>query len=271
MQRRLVYGVGIVAIVAAIVLVATRGSSQPLAGDLALRSTERTIDAEGKPLMIEETTQLIRPDGSRSIARLRTRLDKRSPSGWETKEVNTVYQAQINTTFDIFPVLKMFGTTPVGSSRYQPLTPNPDCGSTLAGKSSTVIKRSSGTKFGRTVVAYGVTIDDPAAPIRFAMEVERFPDLGCLEGNETSQLWSKADNTLLSTKTIEVLSMNVVPDNPSLFAGAPATYAEAKPSEIIKKDAEIMGKDCPACAIQAGANLDARHDKLWADRNAGKK
>lgn len=108
----------------------------------------------------------------------------------------------------------------------------------------------------------------PQQPEQVTLQVETFPELGCLAGNRLTEMRLKQDNSLLSRKTEELLSMNSIPENPADFALPGHGFVEATPSAILQRDAELKGKECPRCLIEAGKKLDSRHARMWSERKA---
>jgi len=208
---------------------------------------------------------------------LRTYQSQRSVTGWQTSQLRTLYLASNNTTTDIFPMLKMFGSTPVGKELNRPLTIMSDCTALVNGNGPlwTMTKGPTTMKFGRDVETYSLTYEpsntsSPSSP-KQVITLELFPKLGCLVGDRVTENYTKTDGSLRSRKIEKVVSLDVVPDDPAAFVGPPQEYTSGKPSDIIKADAAIKGINCPECATRAGKVLDTKHDKLWDERAAGKR
>jgi len=220
-------------------------------------------------MLLDDLTVVVRHDGSRATARIRTHPSKVGSETWEAEESKTLYLATENTTYDIFPALKMFGRTPVGRERNRPLIPMADCKEFVPASARSTVTDSDSPRFGRKAITYKWITDNPTGHV--TMEVETFPELGCLVGNRTTEMHDKGSNSLLARKTEELLAMNVVPDDPSLFLAPGKDYTEGTPSAILQRDAEVKGKECPRCLIDAAKKFDARHEKLWSERSAGKR
>lgn len=59
--------------------------------------------------------------------RIRTHLSGTGSTAWEAQENRSLFLASTNTTYEIFPALKMYGRMPLGQEMNRPLTPLPNC------------------------------------------------------------------------------------------------------------------------------------------------
>jgi hypothetical protein len=255
---------------ASIVFFAIRVNSQTPPNALVVERTVRTFTPSGDLTLSETSREIIQQDGSKSLSRIRTYREKSSATGWETVESKMLYSAPTNVTTDIFPALKMYGQLPVGKTQHLPLDAKKTC-ATPPDRTRTVKLTGSVNKFGRDVEMYHVEVTgSDESPYYRVSDEEYYPGLGCLIGDQSTEMKEKTTNKLLSRQVETLLSLSYVPLNASDFASPPSDYTQAKPSEILIRNAEMQHKPCPQCTLDSGAKLDEKHDRLWNERKAGK-
>jgi hypothetical protein len=252
--------------VAAAVRARRHVSSQSVSDIQMEKVVQQFIGSSAKPMMVDNTTETIRPDGTRLIAILRTFQPSASSTQWESGERQIFYDAAKGITYDISPALQMYASVPLGKLQYRPLTPMADCAGLLQ-PGDKVLQQSTGAKFGMAVQTYTVRRGDNQTVE--TVTTDFYPTLGCLVGDETGQLRDQATGAVKAARTQRVVAMTPVADSPALFAEPPATFTQAKPSEILRKYLQTTGQSCPQCMLNMGAQADARSERLWARRAQG--
>jgi hypothetical protein len=263
MKKRVISVTGCAFAVAAVATVATHrhASSQSVSDIRVQKIVQQFTSSNPNPMMIDNVSEAIRPDGTRSVTIVRTFQSKDSPTQWESGERQIFYDAGKDITYEISPALQMYTSVPLGKLQYRPLSPMANC-SGLLEPGDKVLQQSTGSKFGLTVQTYTVQHGDNQAVE--TVTTDFYPSLGCLVGDETGQLRDQATGALKASRTQRVISLAPIADDPSLFAGPPPTFTQAKPSQVLQKYLESTGKSCPECLANTGAQADARSDKLWA-------
>jgi hypothetical protein len=233
--------------------------------NIVLEKIQRSYGPSNEILMLENIRERIAPDGSRSLTKLRAVPSRNSATGWEATELRTIYNANENVTYNLFPALGMYGSLPIGNHKYKPIIPSSECVGVLS--DYRVVERlPSSSKFGRKVEVYRLEVDGPKLTHKRVERIEMFPEFGCLLGNEFHELQRKGDDTVISRGDVQLLSLSVVPHDSAEFVAPAGTITRAKPSEILRKHYELMNQDCPECVLDTGARSDLRHDRLWAER-----
>lgn len=232
--------------------------------NVVVHSQVRVRDGSGSTFMLDDVTKTVRYDGSTLTQALRTFASTKSNTGWETQPVETLLLTPEKMTFDILPAGKLFIAVPEpnlqGASKGPCIAERHDPGIAIA-------SNGSGSKFGFTYVSYHEELTK--SPRKTIIDVKVFPEIGCFEGDAVVEL-REGDGKLVSRKTVEVLSMERIADDPSTFKSPVGKYDEGRPSDLLRRDAETRGTDCPPCLLKTGQLADAKYDKLWAERRSEK-
>jgi hypothetical protein len=252
------------------VSITSRLSSQTLNTTIIAERTHLSYSAAtSEPKMIETIREVLRPDGSRAISRVRSVQTLSSPTGWETTTGKTLYDATRDVTYDIFPALRMYGSLPVGKDKYRPLVKRSSCAD--VNREGAQLISASNSRFGYKVELYRIVADGPKLTYKTVSEVELFPELGCLDGDQKSELWNKATNQLESRQIVHLFSLAATRGDDAAEFIVPKDFTEGKPSDILKAHQKATGRDCPECMMQTFSRTDERHRKLWEQRAAQKK
>ncbi|MCS6952514.1 MAG: hypothetical protein RMK57_08805 [Bryobacterales bacterium] len=230
---------------------------------LVVDRVERSFGRAGELRRVDHVTERIRHDGSRSITILRTIRSETSTNGWETHEGWRLYDATSDVAHEVFPALGLYGSLPVGREKFRKPIAVRTCRGVFPAEANPQL-RGSVSRFGKTAEVYRVEFETPET--RWIVDVEVFPEFGCLEGNKTLEVWQATGGERLSRRVVELVSVTTAPEDLSWFR-VPTGYAEAKPSEILRRHAERTGKVCSECASGTATLFDERHRRLWEARH----
>ncbi len=237
----------------------SRTVSRAAGSGLSLEYIVQYLDSSGQPRFTDTLHELVRLDGSRSIARLRSVMPKGN-GPVDIHHSRTIYIAATNTTYDAFPEVGMFGRVPIGKGRYNPLTSLVTCAG-MFHSGDNVSKGATSTKFGKTVESY--VIERTSKMIQETITTEVFPEFGCLKGDENSELRNITTGIVFAANVQKIVSLDTVPDDPTQFTVPPPGLREGKPSDLLRKSQELEGKDCPQCLLNTGSRADERYETLW--------